>query len=87
MDSEIQFDKLKIPEEGERITIEGDRLGIPDKPIIPYIEGDGIGSDITPIMRKVLDTAVEHAYKGQRKITWFEIFAGGKAQDILLIST
>ncbi|NVM54563.1 MAG: isocitrate dehydrogenase (NADP(+)) [Candidatus Helarchaeota archaeon] len=82
MDSEIQFDKLKIPEEGERITIEGDRLGIPDKPIIPYIEGDGIGSDITPIMRKVLDTAVEHAYKGQRKITWFEIFAGGKAQDI-----
>ncbi len=82
MPQEIQFDKLKVPSEGERITIQGDQLVIPDKPIIPYIEGDGIGSDITPTMRKVLDTAVEHAYKGKKKIIWFEIFAGDKAQNL-----
>ena len=75
------FDKLDIPKEGARITIQGDQLVIPDNPIIPFIEGDGIGSDITPTMRKVLDTAVEHAYKGKRKIVWFEIYAGAKAQE------
>jgi len=78
----IQFDKLEIPKEGMRVTIQGDKLDIPDNPIIPFIEGDGIGPDITPTMRKVLDTAVEHAYKGKRKIVWFEIYAGEKAQEL-----
>ncbi len=79
---EIPFDKLKIPEEGERITIKGEKLVIPNNPIIPFIEGDGIGPDITPVMKKVLNTAVKHAYKGQKKIIWLEIFAGGKAKHI-----
>ncbi len=53
------FDKLEIPKEGARITIQGDQLVIPDNPIIPFIEGDGIGSDITLTMRKVLETATK----------------------------
>ncbi|MFP1483351.1 hypothetical protein ACLB1S_12850 [Escherichia coli] len=40
----------------------------PENPIIPYIEGDGIGVDVTPAMLKVVDAAVEKAYKGERKI-------------------
>ncbi|MHA1650818.1 MAG: isocitrate dehydrogenase (NADP(+)) [Candidatus Helarchaeota archaeon] len=77
------FDKLDIPKgEGERITIKGNQLIIPDTPIIPFIEGDGIGSDITPVAKKVLDTAIECAYKGTKKIIWFEIYAGEKAQKI-----
>ena len=51
----------------------------PDNPIIPYIEGDGIGVDITPVMQAVVDAAVTKAYGNRRKISWMEVFAGGKA--------
>ncbi len=79
MGSEMQFEKLEIPKEGERITVKDNKLVIPNKPIIPFIEGDGIGADIMPVARKVLDTAVAHAYKGRNNIVWFEIYAGEKA--------
>jgi len=82
LETEIDFDRLTAPAEGERISIQGDKLVIPNNPIIPFIEGDGIGSDITPAMRKVLNVAVEHAYQGTRKIVWFEIFAGEKAKKL-----
>jgi isocitrate dehydrogenase len=51
----------------------------PDNPVIPFIEGDGIGVDITPVMRQVVDAAVEKAYHGTREIHWMEIYAGEKA--------
>ena len=54
-------------------------LDVPDTPIVLYIEGDGIGIDITPVMLKVVDKAVDLAYQGKRKIIWTEIFAGEKA--------
>lgn len=82
MNSEIEFDKLVIPKEGERIRIEEDHLVIPNKVIIPFIEGDGTGVDIMPVAKKVLDTAIKRAYKGKRKIVWFEIYAGEKAQEV-----
>jgi isocitrate dehydrogenase len=63
----------------ERIQIEAGRLKVPDNPIIPFIEGDGIGRDITPAMIKVVDAAVERAFKKKRKIKWTEILAGEKA--------
>ncbi len=52
---------------------------MPDRPIVPYIEGDGIGVDITPVMRKVVDAAVEKTYGDRRRISWMEIYAGEKA--------
>ena len=65
---------------GEKITINANlSLNVPDQPIIPYIEGDGIGIDIWPASQKVLDSAVEVAYKGKRKIEWLEVLAGEKA--------
>jgi len=65
---------------GEKITINADlSLNVPDQPIIPYIEGDGIGVDIWPATQNVLDSAVEAAYSGKKKIAWKEILAGEKA--------
>ncbi|WP_297057201.1 isocitrate dehydrogenase (NADP(+)) [Thermosulfurimonas sp.] len=66
----------------QRITLNPDgSLNVPDEPIIPYIEGDGIGVDITPVMKRVLDAAVEKAYGGRRRIHWKEILAGEKARE------
>ncbi|HFU4495108.1 TPA: NADP-dependent isocitrate dehydrogenase [Streptococcus suis] len=63
----------------EKIRLENGRLLIPDQPIIPYIEGDGVGQDIWPEAQKVIDSAIEKAYNGQRSIQWKEVLAGEKA--------
>lgn len=55
------------------------KLQVPNQPIIPFIEGDGIGPDVWSASRKVLDAAIEKAYKGARKIEWKEMLAGEKA--------
>ena len=67
---------IKVPSEGQKI-IPGQAT--PDQPIIPFIEGDGIGVDITPVMIKVIDAAVEKSYGGKRKIHWMEVYAGEKS--------
>lgn len=79
----MNYDKIKVPARGERITVNADlSLNVPDVPIIPCIEGDGIGVDITPVMCAVLDAAVKKAYGGQRKISWMEVYAGEKAVQV-----
>ncbi|MCH9757789.1 MAG: NADP-dependent isocitrate dehydrogenase [Proteobacteria bacterium] len=71
---------VKIPTVGEKIIVgENSQVTTPAHPIIPYIEGDGIGVDITPVMKNIVDAAVEKAYPGKRKIEWMEIYAGEKA--------
>lgn len=74
-----QFEQFSLPTEGERITIENGKLQVPNNPIIPFIEGDGTGPDIWAASKRVLDAAVEKAYKGEKKIAWYEVFAGEKA--------
>ena len=66
----------------QKITIKNGKLTVPDKPTIPFIEGDGIGVDISPVMIKVVDAAVEKAYGGKRKISWMEVYAGEKATQV-----
>ena len=79
----MAFDKIQVPANGEKITVNEDNsLNVPANPIIPYIEGDGIGVDITPVMKKVVDAAVEKAYGGERQIAWMEIYAGEKSTRI-----
>ncbi len=75
------FDALTPPAEGAPITMSGDTLEVPDHPIIPFIEGDGTGPDIWNAAQPVFDAAVQTAYGDRRDIQWFEVFAGGKAQD------
>ena len=71
-----------MPQSGQRITFEHRELGIPDEPIIPFIEGDGTGPDIWRATVRVVDAAVAKAYGGQRKIHWYEIYAGEKAYKL-----
>ncbi len=79
----MTYQHIKIPDAGEKITVNADfSLNVPDEPIIPYIEGDGIGIDVTPVMKKVIDAAVEKAYSGEKKIHWMEIFAGEKSTKV-----
>jgi isocitrate dehydrogenase len=79
----MPYQHIKVPADGDKITVNADfSLNVPDQPIIPYIEGDGTGVDITPVMIKVVDAAVEKAYGGKRKIQWMEIFAGEKATRV-----
>ncbi len=65
----------------DTITIQGKDLQVPSNPIIPFIEGDGVGPEITAVMKSVVDSAVEKAYKGEKSIVWKEVFAGQKAKD------
>jgi len=74
------FEKFEMPKEGEKITLDSNgKLNVPNNPIIPFIEGDGTGPDIWNASVRVLDAAVEKAYKGERKIAWYEVYAGEKA--------
>jgi len=79
----MAYQHIKVPGEGAKITVNADdSLNIPDNPIIPFIEGDGIGVDITPVMQKVVDAAVEKAYGGSKKIHWMEIYSGEKSLEL-----
>ncbi|MCY0896818.1 MAG: NADP-dependent isocitrate dehydrogenase [Alicyclobacillaceae bacterium] len=70
---------LESPTSGEPITLKDGKLQVPSHPIIPFIEGDGTGPDIWAASKRVFDAAVEKAYGGERKIAWFEVYAGEKA--------
>ncbi|NML24858.1 NADP-dependent isocitrate dehydrogenase [Zoogloea dura] len=70
---------IKVPAGGQKIV---PGQAIPDNPIIPFIEGDGIGVDITPVMIKVIDAAVNKAYGGKKQIYWMEVYAGEKSTQL-----
>jgi len=79
----MSYRYIKVPTEGHAITANEDlSLKVPDNPVIPYIEGDGIGADISPVMIRVVDSAVQKAYQGEKKIAWMEIYAGEKATRV-----
>ena len=74
------FNGVSVPADGQRITYSAGKYQIPDSPIIPFIEGDGTGRDIWKASARVFDAAVEKAYKGKRRVAWYEVFAGEKAK-------
>ena len=76
------YTKLVPPKTGEKITMDDGSLRVPDHPILPFIEGDGTGPDIWHASQMVLDAAVSKAYGGKRKIVWFEVYAGEKANAV-----
>jgi isocitrate dehydrogenase len=67
------------PPAGGKITIANGKLTVPENPILPFIRGDGTGPDIWASSVRVFDAAVQRAYGGKRKISWFEVFAGEEA--------
>ena len=79
----MAYDKIKVPATGAKITMDANgKLSVPVNPILPYIEGDGTGPDITRASLMVWDAAVKKAYKGQRQVSWMEVFAGEKANVV-----
>jgi len=77
----VNFTQIAKEAKGKRIKVKDDVLSVPDNPVIPFIEGDGIGADIWAASKKVIDSAVEKAYGGDKRIAWTEILAGEKAKD------
>ena len=69
------------PPTGGKITIQNGKLTVPENPILPFIRGDGTGADIWRASQRVFDAAVEKAYGGKRKVSWFEVFAGETAKN------
>src|SRR5580765_8562691 len=67
------------PTTGTAISRRAGQLIVPDDPIIPFIEGDGTGRDIWRASVRVLDAAVEKAYRGGKRIAWMEVYAGEKS--------
>src|SRR5437763_2831975 len=83
------YEKLKAPTQGTRVTVDAKgRWHIPDDPIVCLLRGDGIGADvgaapgITTCAARVLDAAVAKAYKGKRKLHWFDVHAGDAARAL-----
>lgn len=76
----MAYQHIQVPAQGQKISVNTDMsLNVPDQPIIPFIEGDGVGQDVTPVMRKVVDTVVAKVYGGRRQIHWMEVYAGEKS--------
>lgn len=76
------YEKITPPSTGAKITFQNGEPVVPDNPIIPFIRGDGTGIDIWPATQRVLDAAVETAYGGKRKISWFKVYAGDEACEV-----
>src|ERR1700757_5215261 len=74
------YNGVAVPADGKKIGYAGGKYDIPDNPIVPFIEGDGTGRDIWKASLRVFSAAVEKAYKGKRRVAWYEVFAGEKAK-------
>src|SRR5277367_6038046 len=74
------YNGVAVPSDGKRIGYAAGKYEVPDAPIVPFIEGDGTGRDIWKASRRVFDAAVEKAYRGKRRVAWYEVFAGEKAK-------
>jgi isocitrate dehydrogenase len=78
----MSYQKVVVPQNGQKISMQDGVLQVPNHPIIPFIEGDGTGKDIWEASVRVLDAAVSTAYNGERKIEWLEVYAGDKANEV-----
>jgi isocitrate dehydrogenase len=74
------YNGVVVPSNGKKIGYAKGKYDVPDSPIVPFIEGDGTGRDIWRASLRVFDAAVERAYKGKRRVAWYEVFAGEKAK-------
>jgi isocitrate dehydrogenase len=74
------YNGVAVPSDGKKIGYAGGKYDVPDHPIVPFIEGDGTGRDIWKASLRVFDAAVEKAFKGERRVVWYEVFAGEKAK-------
>ncbi len=74
------YNGVAVPANGAGVTYANGRYDVPDHPIVPFIEGDGTGRDIWKASVRVFEAAVDRAYRGKRRVAWYEVFAGEKAK-------
>jgi isocitrate dehydrogenase len=77
-----EWQHIRRPDRGDRITMSGGAPRVSDTPIIPFLRGDGIGPDIWAASQPVFDAAVEITSRGRRKIEWMEVYAGERAVEL-----
>ena len=77
----VSYNGVPIPTNGRKIGYANGNYDVPDNPVIPFIEGDGTGRDIWKASLRIFDAAVEKAYKGKRRVVWYEVFAGEKSKS------
>jgi len=77
----VSYNGVPIPTNGTKIGYANGSYDVPDNPVIPFIEGDGTGRDIWKASLRIFDAAVEKAYKGKRRVVWYEVFAGEKSKS------
>jgi isocitrate dehydrogenase len=77
----MAYNKIVVPDGGEKITFTNGKMNVPNNPILLFIEGDGIGYDIMTASKRIWNAAVEKAYGGQKEITWMEVYSGEKAAN------
>ena len=78
----MPYNKIVVPETGEKITFDNGKMNVPNNPILLFIEGDGIGYDIMTASKRIWDAAVEKAYGGEKEISWMEVYSGEKAAGL-----
>ncbi|MDH3694021.1 MAG: isocitrate dehydrogenase (NADP(+)) [Gammaproteobacteria bacterium] len=78
----MAYRHVKLPESGEKISVQNNKLQVPDNPILGYVEGDGIGKDITDASLRVWNAAIEKVYNGKRQVHWCELYLGEKAAGL-----
>src|SRR5258708_20443748 len=76
---QTSYNGIPVPANGKPIEYSNGTYTVPDHPIVPFIEGDGTGRDIWKASQRVFDAAVEKSYGGKRKMEWYEVLAGQKA--------
>lgn len=80
----VQYTGKYVEPDGDFIKYRGPgQLEVPDKVVIGYIEGDGIGPEVAYAAIRVANAAVEKAYGKAKRIVWYEVLAGEKAEKIL----
>ena len=78
----MTYDRITVPDTGDKISFQNGTMSVPDHPILLFIEGDGIGYDIMTASKRIWDAAVDKAYGGKRAISWMEVYAGEKAAGV-----
>lgn len=79
----LKLTNIDAPSLGSPITMTDEgKLIVPNDPVIPFIEGDGIGPDITRAMKIVAENAVYKAYGNNKKLHFWEIYAGEKCNQM-----
>ena len=53
------FKDVKVPANGQKISISSGKLNVPDNPVMPFIVGDGTGPDFWRASVRVFVAAVE----------------------------